>query len=166
LPAILVSDRGAGARTRKFCVTAQILRLQGEPMAAIPIAYLRAEAHEDDPTYSSSSTDSSLSFFSGHASMTGAIGATATYLAFARSPGTWRPWVTLTLATTVSALPSVYRVRGGKHFQTDVLVGTFAGVGIVSWCRTCTAAKTCSSVAFGLASLPRSTVVARRAAAA
>jgi undecaprenyl-diphosphatase len=96
-----------------------------------PLAYVAYEEHKNDPTpYSNSSTDSSLSFFSGHASMTGAIGATATYLAFARSPGTWRPWVTLTLATTVSTLVSVYRVRAGKHFPTDVLAGTFAGAGI------------------------------------
>lgn len=95
-----------------------------------PLAYVEAEAHKDDLDYSNSSTDSSLSFFSGHASMTGAIGATATYLAFARSPGTWRPWVTLTLATTMSTLVSVYRVRAGKHFPTDVLAGTFAGAGI------------------------------------
>jgi membrane-associated phospholipid phosphatase len=95
-----------------------------------PIAYVEAEANKGDPNYSNSSTDSSLSFFSGHASMTGAIGATATYLAFARSPGTWRPWVTLTLATTVSTLTSIYRVRAGKHFPTDVLAGTFAGAGI------------------------------------
>jgi membrane-associated phospholipid phosphatase len=95
-----------------------------------PIAYVEFDAHKDDLNYSNSSTDSSLSFFSGHASMTGAIGATATYLAFARSPGTWRPWVTLTLATTVSTLTSIYRVRAGKHFPTDVLAGTFAGAGI------------------------------------
>jgi membrane-associated phospholipid phosphatase len=96
-----------------------------------PNAYVEADAHKDDPVpYSNSSTDSSLSFFSGHASMTGAIGATATYLAFARSPGSWRPWVTLTLATTVSTFTSIYRVRAGKHFPTDVLAGTFAGAGI------------------------------------
>jgi undecaprenyl-diphosphatase len=96
-----------------------------------PLAYVAAEQHKNDKIpYSNSSTDSSLSFFSGHASMTGAIGATATYLAFARSPGTWRPWVTLSLATTVSTLVSVYRVRAGKHFPTDVLAGTFAGAGI------------------------------------
>jgi membrane-associated phospholipid phosphatase len=95
-----------------------------------PTAYLDAEAHKGEPDYSNSSTDSSLSFFSGHASMTGAIGATATYLAFARSPGTWRPWVTLTLATTVSTFTSIYRVRAGRHFPTDVLAGTFAGAGI------------------------------------
>jgi len=97
-----------------------------------PLAYVEYKEHKDkgDLNYSNSSTDSSLSFFSGHASMTGAIGATATYLAFARSPGTWRPWVTLTLATTLSTLVSVYRVRAGKHFPTDVLAGTFAGAGI------------------------------------
>lgn len=95
-----------------------------------PIAYVEAEAHKDDPNYSNSSTDSSLSFFSGHASMTGAIGATATYLAFARSPGTWRPWATLVLATAVSTFTSINRVRAGKHFPTDVLAGTFAGAGI------------------------------------
>jgi undecaprenyl-diphosphatase len=95
-----------------------------------PIAYVEAEAHKGDPNYSNSSTDSSLSFFSGHASMTGAIGATATYLAFARSPGTWRPWVTLSLATTVCTFTSIYRVRAGKHFPTDVLAGAVAGAGI------------------------------------
>jgi membrane-associated phospholipid phosphatase len=95
-----------------------------------PIAYQEAEKHRDDPNWSNASTDSSLSFFSGHSSMTGAIGATATYLAFARSPGTYRPWLTLSLATTVTTVVSVERVRAGKHFPTDVLAGAFAGIGI------------------------------------
>ena len=47
-----------------------------------------------------------------------------------RLAGTWRHWDTLTLATTASTLVSVYRVRAGKHFPTDVLAGTFAGAGI------------------------------------
>ncbi len=95
-----------------------------------PIAYQEAEKHKDDPEWSNASTDSSLSFFSGHASMASALGATATYLAFARSPGTFRPWLTLGLATTVSAVVAVERVRGGKHFPTDVVAGAFAGIGI------------------------------------
>lgn len=95
-----------------------------------PIAYAEAEAHKDDPNYSNSSTDSSLSFFSGHASMTGAIGATATYLAFARSPHSWRPWVTLIAASGVATFTSIERVRAGKHFPTDVIAGAFAGAGI------------------------------------
>jgi undecaprenyl-diphosphatase len=95
-----------------------------------PIAYADAAAHEGDSTYSNSSTDSSLSFFSGHSSMTGAIGATATYLAFARSPNGWRPWITLVLASTVTTVTSIERVRAGKHFPTDVIAGAFAGAGI------------------------------------
>lgn len=95
-----------------------------------PIAYAEAEAHVDDPTYSNTSTDSSLSFFSGHASMTGAIGATATYLAFTRSPSSWRPWVTLVAALGVTSFTSYERVQAGKHFPTDVIAGAFAGAGI------------------------------------
>jgi undecaprenyl-diphosphatase len=96
-----------------------------------PLAYTAAEAHKNDTTpYSNTSTDSSLSFFSGHASMTGAIGATATYLAFARSPGKLRPWVTLSFFTALTTFVSVERVRAGKHFPTDVIAGAFAGMGI------------------------------------
>jgi len=95
-----------------------------------PIAYAEAETHKGDPAYSNASTDSSLSFFSGHSSMTGALGATATYLAFARSPGKLRPWLTLLLATGVATFTSVERVQAGKHFPTDVIAGTFAGAGV------------------------------------
>jgi undecaprenyl-diphosphatase len=95
--------------------------------------------------------------------MTGAIGATATYLAFARSPGTWRPWVTLTLATTVSTFTSIYRVRAAKHFPTDVLAGTFAGAGIGIVVPHCIAPKTCNNVASGLVSRPKSMAAAKRA---
>jgi len=95
-----------------------------------PIAYAEAEAHKGDPGYSNASTDSSLSFFSGHASLTGAIGATATYLAFARSRGKLRPWLTLLLASGVTAVTSIERVRAGRHFPTDVIAGAMAGAGI------------------------------------
>lgn len=95
-----------------------------------PIAYADAEQHKGDPGYSNSNLDSSLSFFSGHASMTGALGATATYLAFARSPGKLRPWLTLLLAAGVTTFTSIERVQAGKHFPTDVIAGAFAGAGI------------------------------------
>ncbi len=95
-----------------------------------PLAYVEAAAHKNDPTWSNSSTDSALSFFSGHAAMVGALGGTATYLAFARSKSTVRPWLTLALATSLTAFVSVERVRAGKHFPTDVIAGAFAGAGI------------------------------------
>jgi len=50
-----------------------------------PLAYTEAEAHRGDPEWSNSDTDSALSFFSTHASLTAAIGAAASYLAFTRS---------------------------------------------------------------------------------
>jgi undecaprenyl-diphosphatase len=93
-----------------------------------PQAYIDAEKHE--PGWNNASTDSALSFFSGHASMVGAIGGTATYLAFARSKSPLRPWLTFALATSLTTFVSVERVRAGKHFPTDVIAGAFAGAGI------------------------------------
>ena len=72
-------------------------------------------------------TDSSLSFFSGHAAMTGALAATASYLAFRRSPNSWRPWLTLSAGVALTAFVSVERVRAGAHFPTDVIAGAMGG---------------------------------------
>jgi undecaprenyl-diphosphatase len=77
-----------------------------------------------------SDTDSSLSFFSGHAALVASASATATYLAFARSPQTARPWVTLALGVLLTAGVSVERVRAGAHFPTDVIAGSLAGSGV------------------------------------
>jgi membrane-associated phospholipid phosphatase len=76
------------------------------------------------------STNDELSFFSGHAATAAATTATATYLAFLRSPHTWRPWVTLAVGTLLTGFISVERVRGGAHFPTDVVAGSLAGAGI------------------------------------
>jgi len=75
-------------------------------------------------------TDLGLSFFSGHASTVGSIGATATYLAFVRSPHSLRPWLTLVAATALTTFVSYERVRAGAHFPTDVITGSLAGAAI------------------------------------
>ena len=75
-------------------------------------------------------TDTALSFFSGHAAITSAIGATATYMAFTRSPGTAWPWITLGVSTAVTTFVSYERVAAGKHFPTDVFAGVIAGSAI------------------------------------
>ena len=95
-----------------------------------PIAYIDAAAHKNDPNYANNSTDSALSFFSGHAAITATVGATATYLAFARAPHTARPWITLLVGTALTTFVSVERVRAGRHFPTDVIAGSIAGAGI------------------------------------
>jgi undecaprenyl-diphosphatase len=77
-----------------------------------------------------SATNFQLSFFSGHAATVASIGATASYLAFIRSPHSpraVRPWLTLGLATALTAFVSVERVRAGEHFPTDVIAGSLAG---------------------------------------
>jgi undecaprenyl-diphosphatase len=79
---------------------------------------------------SCNSTDLGLSFFSGHASTVASIGATATYLAFVRSPHSPRPWITLGAATALTAFVSYERVRAGEHFPTDVIAGSMAGAAV------------------------------------
>jgi undecaprenyl-diphosphatase len=99
-----------------------------------PIAYIEREraiqGGQDPATYNNTSTDSSLSFYSGHTAITASVSATATYLAFARSPHTMRPWATLAGAVTLTSFVAVERVRSGAHFPTDVLAGALAGAGI------------------------------------
>ena len=96
-----------------------------------PIDYANCAGTATPPPDLCSSTDMQLSFFSGHASTTAAITATATYLAFTRSrPGAARPWITLTVGTALTAFVSYERVRSGKHFPTDVIMGSMAGAGI------------------------------------
>jgi undecaprenyl-diphosphatase len=75
-------------------------------------------------------TDLGLSFFSGHAATVGAIGATATYLAFVRSTHWIRPWVTLVASVGLTTLVSYERVRSGAHFPTDVVAGAMAGLAV------------------------------------
>ena len=75
-------------------------------------------------------TDTALSFVSGHAAMAAALSSTATYLAFARSDSPLRGYLTLAGGSLITTAVSWGRVRGGKHFPTDVIAGAMAGVGI------------------------------------
>ena len=93
-----------------------------------PIDYINCTTAAASPLSGScSSTDVELSFFSGHAATVGSITATATYLAFVRSPHTARPWITLGVGTALTAFVSYERVRSGNHFPTDVIAGATAG---------------------------------------
>jgi undecaprenyl-diphosphatase len=100
-----------------------------------PIAYTNraaaiAAGTATAATYDNTSTDSALSFFSGHAATVASIGAAATYLAFARSPNTARPWVTLGTSVAMTTFVSIERVRSGAHFPTDVIAGSLAGAAV------------------------------------
>ncbi len=95
-----------------------------------PYAYIEAAAHKNDPNYADSTSDSSLSFFSGHAATVGAVTGVATYLAFTRSPNSVRPWITLVGGVALTTFVAVERVRAADHFPTDVIAGALAGAGI------------------------------------
>jgi membrane-associated phospholipid phosphatase len=95
-----------------------------------PIDYINCGSAAQQAGPGCASTDLGLSFFSGHASGVAAIGATATYLAFVRSPRSPRPWITLGVATAVTAFVSYERVRAGEHFPTDVIAGSMAGAAV------------------------------------
>jgi len=75
-------------------------------------------------------TDTSLSFFSGHTALAATVTSTASYLAFARSPHSVRPWLTLLAGTALTTFVGIQRVRAGEHFPTDVIAGAMAGAGI------------------------------------
>ncbi|MDP9152519.1 MAG: phosphatase PAP2 family protein [Myxococcota bacterium] len=97
-----------------------------------PVAYIEQEKLDAayggaDKSPSISSTDATLSFFSGHAAIVAATTATATYLAFVRSPHSWRPWVTLALGSLLTTFVAYERVRSGAHFPTDVVGGALTG---------------------------------------
>ncbi|MBX3230056.1 MAG: phosphatase PAP2 family protein [Labilithrix sp.] len=99
-----------------------------------PKAYIaRADfigAGGDYETYENSVTDSALSFFSGHSAEAAALTATATYIAFQRSPGTLKPWLTLAGGTALTSFIAYSRVRSASHFPTDVMAGALAGTAI------------------------------------
>jgi hypothetical protein len=95
-----------------------------------PAVKLASGGTGPNPSSGCNSTDLGLSFFSGHASTVAAIGATATYIAFVRSPDSPRPWITLGVATALTGFVSYERVRAGEHFPTDVIAGAMAGAAI------------------------------------
>ena len=107
---------------------AKIAIRRPRPSAYVAQAALDKEFGPNGPSITN--TDQSLSFFSGHASICAATAATATYLAFTRAPGTWRPWVTLVAGTALTTFVSIERVRAGAHFPTDVIAGSLAGAGV------------------------------------
>lgn len=97
-----------------------------------PVDYVTCPYPQPTPTplKCSGSTNLQLSFFSGHASTVASIGATATYLAFQRSPRSPRAWLTLGVSVLATTFVSYERVRAGDHFPTDVIAGAMAGAAV------------------------------------
>jgi membrane-associated phospholipid phosphatase len=100
-----------------------------------PVAYIDRNnyiaAGGDPAKYDNTSTDSALSFYSGHVTEVAAISATATYLTFARYKARdVRPWITVLAGSALTLFTAVERVRAGAHFPTDTIAGAMAGAGV------------------------------------
>jgi membrane-associated phospholipid phosphatase len=93
----------------------------------------------DVPGYLQMQTDARQSFYSGHTSVTTAACVAAAVMWSQYHPNSrWKPavWVA---AAAIPISTGILRIRGGKHYPTDVLtgllLGTAAGVAIPYWHR-------------------------------
>lgn len=75
-------------------------------------------------------TDDSLSFYSGHTSVTAGIAATAAHFAFTRDPDGWSGWAVTGGGVLLTSFVAWQRVRARSHFPTDVIAGAMMGAGI------------------------------------
>lgn len=85
----------------------------------------------DAPMYKKVDKDATSSFFSGHTSVTAAMSFYTAQVYADYYPNNKRGksimWAS---AATIPAVTAFLRVRGGKHFPTDVLVGYLVGAGV------------------------------------
>ncbi|MEM7678476.1 MAG: phosphatase PAP2 family protein [Myxococcota bacterium] len=90
-----------------------------------PIAYRQVR----DGNEIASDTNTALSFFSGHAAMTGTLAGTASYLAWVRGDRQ-EAWLVTLGSLFLTSFVSAMRVVEGKHFPTDVIAGSIVGMGV------------------------------------
>lgn len=135
-PLIVEASRGfdeeAGRRTLLYGETLAI-SLFANSIAKYTVQRPRPYVYHNDPkvkSWAAKQSDAQVSFYSGHASMAFSA-ATAGSILFALSSDSegakaavWGTEMALAGAT------SVMRVRAGKHFSSDVLVGALAGTAI------------------------------------
>ncbi|MEO1339170.1 MAG: phosphatase PAP2 family protein, partial [Myxococcota bacterium] len=87
-----------------------------------PIAYRQARNGDDV----AEDTNTALSFFSGHAAMTGALAGTASYLAWLRGDQE-EAWIVTLGSLFLTGFVSTMRVVEGKHFPTNAHADDRAG---------------------------------------
>ncbi|MEM9547410.1 MAG: phosphatase PAP2 family protein [Bacteroidota bacterium] len=73
------------------------------------------------------STRSTLSFFSGHTSVTTSLSFFASKVITDLRPGSKNNWIVWTVGATTPALMGYLRYEAGKHFLTDVITGYAVG---------------------------------------
>ena len=94
------------------------------------IAFQRKRPYTRDPNFvSDGANDHFYSFFSGHSSMTAAAAATSMWMAY-RYPSSHTSKITAWASTGLALSTGVLRIKAGKHYPSDVLMGWAIGTGV------------------------------------
>lgn len=79
------------------------------------------------PLESRENPAASLSFISGHSALVAALTTSVFSTTYRRNPYRPLPWVALGVGASATAVASVGRVMAGRHFPSDVLLGSALG---------------------------------------
>jgi len=71
-----------------------------------------------------------VSFYSGHSSMSFAAATSGSYLFAESAPDRHSRWMMWGAEFTLASATALLRVRAGKHYYSDILVGALMGIGI------------------------------------
>lgn len=134
-PLLLIFDRPNANDDRKtqtimaletFALTASLTNLS-KKVVRRPRPFMYNDDLFKFPLEMRRTKNARMSFFSGHTSLTTAMyffTATTFSEYYPNSP--WKPWV-WTSSISIPALTGFLRVKAGKHFPTDILVGYMVG---------------------------------------
>lgn len=128
--ATLIADGGVVGGLQDFVVVAESI-LWANGLAVVgnlavrrprPLLYGTAAPLDvrEDPA-------ASLSFISGHSALVAALTTSVFSTTYERDPDRALPWVVLGVGTAATAMVGVGRVLAGRHFPSDVLIGTALG---------------------------------------
>jgi membrane-associated phospholipid phosphatase len=128
--AVLLGDGGFLGGLKDFVVVAESiiwangLAVLGNLAVRRPRPLLYGDAA---PLASRENPAAALSFISGHSALVAAVTTSVFSTTYARDPDRALPWVVLGVGTAATTMASVGRVLAGRHFPSDVLIGTALG---------------------------------------
>ena len=130
---MLASDKLKENRIEYVLMYAEVIALNGSLTFLVKSAFNRKRPYfynDNAPIEERQALDAAKSFFSGHTSHTAALSYfTSSVFSELFPDSDWKPvlWIS---AATLPAITGYLRVRAGRHFPTDVIVGYGVGAGI------------------------------------
>ena len=129
-PLIHPENGGCGPALENLLLYAETVMFASSISAVAKGAFHRSRPYAYDPSISLETRrerDASLSFWSGHASISFASAVFAGAVFQARAPHSKLVVPVWAMGLTTAAATSVLRVRAGRHFPSDVAVGAVVG---------------------------------------